>query len=287
MNQLFKGILDCLKAHRFVMRNKLGWVYLIPILFSMIMVAVIFKFTDNLVNVIVEPLVELFQLGTPEAAPDPFWDKIMYGLKIAGEYTLYGIIYLFSYYIFFKIQKYIVLIAMAPLMAYLSEKAEEILMDRTYAFNFNLFLKDVWRGILIAIRNMVLEIIVVLLIGIVISGLSMVLTPLAAIAAPLSAVLIFLVSSYYFGYSSFDYLNERKRLAISAGNRLIWDNKWLVTGNGMVFSVLILMPVLGLMLAPVLCPIGAVISSRDKSLHWEMKDSETARLESKKKLLNS
>ncbi len=267
MNKFFAGLKDCLKAHRLVMRNGMGWAYLIPILFSLVMVTVIFKFTDDLVNTIASPLIDLFRLETPEMAPDAFWDMISYGLKIAAEYTVYGILYIVSYFIFFKIQKYIVLIAMAPLMAYVSEKAEEVLLGNTYEFKWDVFLKDTWRGIRIAIRNMILEIALVLLIGLLISGLSVIFVPLAAIATPLSAVLIFIVSAYYYGYSSFDYLNERKRLSISAGNRLIWENKSLVIGNGAFFGLVILLPFLGITLASIWCPVGGVISAKRFQLH--------------------
>lgn len=267
MKNFLHGIGDCLKAHRVVKQSKMTWVYVIPILFSIIMVSLIFKFTDDLVSSIALPLIDLFSLETPEAIPEALLEKITYGLRIAGEYAIYGVLYLMSYFIFFKIQKYIVLIAMSPVMAYVSEKAEEVLMGNTYEFKMGIFFKDIWRGIRIAMRNLFLELALIVLIGIVISGVSAVFTPLALIATPLSALLMFVVSAYYYGYSSFDYLNERKRMGIKQGNRLIWDNKGLVTGNGSFFGVLILIPFVGLILAPIWCPIGAVISSKKQGFY--------------------
>jgi uncharacterized protein involved in cysteine biosynthesis len=105
------------------------------------------------------------------------------------------------------------------------------------------------------------------IIGIVVSSMAALIAPVALISAPVSLVLSFLVSAYYYGYSSFDYLNERNRLSIRAGNRLIWDNRALVMGNGAFFGFMMLIPFIGVILAPVLCPIGAVISSHKLLLH--------------------
>ena len=272
MNKIFIGVRHCLQAHRVVVKSGIAWVYLIPFLFSMLIVGSIFSFTGGLVRSIADPLVEMFSLTTPESTPDAVAEKLLYFLKIAGEYALYGILYLFSYYLFFKLQKYVILISMAPLMAYVSEKAEEKLLGNTYEFKWGIFLLDFWRGVRIALKNLFLELILLLLITIVISGLSTVFTPLAVIAVPLSAILMFVVSSYYYGYSSFDYLNERRRISISEGSRLIWDNKAVVVGNGAFFSFLILIPFLGIILAPILCPVGAVISAQKN--YYEKKETE-------------
>jgi len=272
MKDFFLGIKDCLRAHKVAVNNGMAWVYFIPVFFSIILITVIFIFIGDLVSAIAAPLIDIFQLSTPGNIPEDIMEKVWHFLKVAGEYTVYGILYVVSIYILFKIQKYIVLIAMAPLMAYVSEKAEEKLLGNTYDFNWITFLSDIWRGVRVALKNLFLELILVALIGLVISGLSVFFTPLAIIAVPLSAVLMFIVSAYYFGYSSFDYLNERRRMSVREGNRLIWDNKNLVAGNGAFFSLLMLVPVLGIIFAPVLCPVGAVISSQKKTLHPKKAD---------------
>ncbi len=272
MKDFFLGITDCFRAHKVVVNNGMAWAYFIPVFFSIILISVIFAFIGDLVSAIASPLIDVFNLSTPENMPGANLEKVWYFLKVAGEYAVYGIIYVLSIYVLFKIQKYIVLIAMAPLMAYLSEKAEEKLLGNSYEFNWITFLSDIWRGVRVALRNLLLELVLLVLIGLVISGLGAVFTPLAVIAAPLSASLMFIVSSYCFGYSSFDYLNERRRLDIKEGNRLIWDNKSLVAGNGAFFSLLMLIPVLGIIFAPILCPVGAVISSQKKSLHPKKAD---------------
>ncbi len=267
MNKILLGFGDVLRAFSFVFKNRLWWTFLVPILFSGIMVFTLFKLSDDFVNFISGGLIDYLGLHVPQDSPVDFWEKCTYWLKLVGEYAIYGVLYVLCYLIFFKIQKYIILIFMAPFIAWISEKAEEIIMQNSYQFSFKLLIKDIWRGIRIAIKNLTLELLLLLIIGIVVSSLTAIFAPLAIIAAPLTVILSFMVSAYYYGFSSFDYLNERNRLSISAGNRLIWDNRLLVVGNGSFFGLMMLIPFVGVILAPVLCPIGAVISSQKLELH--------------------
>ena len=261
------GFTDVLNAFSFLRKNNMRWVFLIPIAFSCVMVLLMFSFSGDFVEALTNYFMDVFHLSAPEKGPEEWLAKIGYWLKIMAEYTIFGVLYLLCYLLFFKVQKYIVLIFMAPFIAWISEKAEEKIMGNTYEFRLKLFLKDTWRGIRIAIKNLFLELIVLIILGIVISSISAIAPPMAFMLAPFGIFLSFLVSAYYYGYSSFDYLNERNRLTISQGNRLIWNHKPLVTGNGIFFGLMMRVPFLGIVLAPVLCPVGAVISSNKMKLH--------------------
>ena len=61
------------------------------------------------------------------------------------------------WFVFSTFSKYITLILLSPLLALLSEKTEELLTGNKYTFNADRFVRDIWRGILIALRNMLLE----------------------------------------------------------------------------------------------------------------------------------
>jgi hypothetical protein len=58
-----------------VVRSGIAWVYLIPFLFSMLIVGSIFSFTGGLVRSIADPLVEMFSLTTPESTPEAVAEK--------------------------------------------------------------------------------------------------------------------------------------------------------------------------------------------------------------------
>ena len=55
------------------------------------------------------------------------------------------------------------MVLMSPLFAYLSEKTEAIATNNTYKFHFVRFLKDTVRGIYIASRNLIFELVFILI----------------------------------------------------------------------------------------------------------------------------
>src|SRR3954464_5127180 len=54
---------------------------------------------------------------------------------------------------YFSLFKYLFLIVGSPLFAYLSEKTEALLEGKDYPFNLKQILKDIYRGIRLALRN--------------------------------------------------------------------------------------------------------------------------------------
>ena len=51
--------------------------------------------------------------------------------------------------------KYLVVIILSPLLAHLSQKTEQILTGNKYRFNLEQLIKDIRRGIRIALRNLI------------------------------------------------------------------------------------------------------------------------------------
>jgi CysZ protein len=181
-----------------------------------------------------------------------FWASIkefVNGVRVGVTTVLLQVAIL---YILFKVNKYLVLILLSPLLAYASERTEEILTGRTYPFSWGQLLKDALRGALIALRNAFLEL------GITI-GL-WVLTLLVPILAPLTAVLLFVVSSYLYGFSMVDYVFERRRLRIGESVRAVNDRLGIVLANGALFSLVMKLPFFGVMFGPALAAIGASIA---------------------------
>lgn len=146
------------------------------------------------------------------------------------------------FFIFATIGGYIVIICLSPVFAILSEKTEEILTGNKYPFNGDQIMRDVVRGVLIAFRNMFIELgymIVIFLLGLFI--------PL--IGGIVGTILLFFIASYFYGFAFIDYTNERRRLSIKQSVQFIRDNKGMAIANGMVFSFFMLIPFCGTTLA--------------------------------------
>ena len=168
-------------------------------------------------------------------------------LLIFGQLILHLVLMLF----YFSLFKYLFLIIGSPLFAYLSEKTESIMEGKDFPFNFKQLLKDIGRGIRLALRNMLWQTVYT------ISILILSFIPLAGWVTPLLALL---VECYYFGFSMLDYSCERNKLSPSQSIQFIGRHKGLAIGNGMVFYGMHLLPFLGWVLAPSYSVIAATIS---------------------------
>ena len=143
---------------------------------------------------------------------------------------------------------------MSPLLALLSERVERILTGKNYPFNWFDFLHDVVRGILLALRNLVIELLLlclVFMIGFI---------PVLNFITP---ALTFYISSYYYGFSMLDYSNERKRFTMKQSIYFISKNRGVAFGNGAVFYLLLLLPFVGWVIAPALSVTAAAIADEN------------------------
>jgi CysZ protein len=147
--------------------------------------------------------------------------------------------------------KYLFLIVGSPLFAYLSEKTEAIMEGKDFPFSVAQLLKDIIRGIRIAFRNMLWQTVYAVAIFI------LAFIPVIGWITPLIALM---VECYYLGFSMLDYSCERHKLSTSQSIAFIGKHKGLAIGNGMVFYMMHLVPVLGWLLAPSYAVIAATIS---------------------------
>lgn len=136
-----------------------------------------------------------------------------------------------------KFSKYIVVITLSPLFAYISQKCEKIVTGKAYTTDFKQIVLDVKRGVRLAVRNMLWEysfFLIILLIAWI--GWD---NPLKS---PLF-YLTFIVGFYYYGFSFIDYNNERRKLNEQDSIKYVRSHRGLAMGIGMVYSFLILVPV--------------------------------------------
>jgi CysZ protein len=135
--------------------------------------------------------------------------------------------------------KHIVMALSAPFMSPVSEKIEayflghENLTHRSTSFKAQL-----WRGVRINVRNLMMELLLtipILLIGFI---------PVIGI---FSTILLFLVQSYYVGFGNMDYTLER-HFKYAESLAFVRKNRGVAIGNGMVFMLFLLIPVIGIIL---------------------------------------
>lgn len=157
--------------------------------------------------------------------------------------------------------KYVIMVIVSPFMSMMSEAIEKK-ENHDYtspAFTLSKFISDLLRGLRIALGNLIKEL--SLTIAIFLVGLF----PLFTIATP---VLLFLVQSYYAGFGNIDYYLER-HASVRESKRFVSHNKGLAIGNGAVFMLLLLIPVIGLFLAPALGTVAATTQAMKRHEYFD------------------
>ena len=165
---------------------------------------------------------------------------------------------------YYKISKYVVIIAMSPIMAFVSERTETILNGSEVPFSWGQFCKDILRGVILAIRNFIIEIGFIIILGVLGLIIGLVFPPLAVITTPLFAVLTFTIGAYFYGFATMDYTSERRKLSASESVRYIWKHKGVALANGTIFTLWLIVPIfgtyVGTIFAPITCTVGATLA---------------------------
>lgn len=214
-NQLKLGLTSYLKALRLMWANNLARYLLIPVLLNIIVVVVLVFSGVGIgdwINGIIERSVENMN-GWIHAA--------MIGIKI--------ILPIIFFALFIFIGGTIVNILMSPIYTFLSEKTETILTGKEFPFDFKQTLKDVWRAIIIALRNTAKQL--------SLTVLCLLLNFIPVVGSVASIILIFIINAYYFGYGFMDYTYERWRLSPKDSRKETHKLKFITFATGAVYSL--------------------------------------------------
>ncbi|MBP6696337.1 MAG: EI24 domain-containing protein [Flavobacteriales bacterium] len=254
MNGIVHGFGGFLRAFGFMLRHRMAWMFLVPALLWIVLAYGLFTLLEGPAALIGEWLAQWLGVEVVPAteAETSWWNTAKSILNSTREVLVWIALKLITLFVLFTVNKYLVLILLSPLLAYASERAEEILTGRSFPFSWAQLSRDAVRGSLLALRNGTVELFAAVLIGIV--GLVL------PILLPANAVLLFLLSAYFYGFSMIDYVLERRKLRVVDSVHVVNDHLGPVIGNGMAFSMLMKIPLLGTMLAPLLGAVGVVLA---------------------------
>jgi CysZ protein len=234
---MIKNIIIGLKAYadsfRLISELKLWKYFAIPILISVVTALTIgfsaYSFSDNITDYISSLI--------PSWNP-PNWVRSIEIIFISLIIVAVGLI----------LYKHIIMALSAPFMSPVSEKIEQHFLGKEHSSQRHTsFSQQLWRGIRINLRNLVKEILLtipILLIGFI---------PVIGI---FSTVLLFLIQSYYAGFGNMDYTLER-HFNYKDSINFVSKHKGLAVGNGIIFMLLLLIPVIGIILVLPLSVVSA------------------------------
>jgi CysZ protein len=256
IEQFVRGVTNCISGFKILFSSGFKRFMLYPLLVWLIFWTISIAGSFALAGSITDQLSALIEFSE---LPDLFpWIQNL-GPYLKGIFTF--LLKLFIQFLFFMLGgtlvKYIVLILLSPVFSILSEKADARLSGKSFPFSFRQFLNDILRGILISLRNMLLEY------GVIFACFftTLLAPPLVALTAPLT-----LLAAWYFtGFTLMDYNCERYRYSLRQSVTLLRNNKGYVCGTGFVYSVFLALPfmagsLIGLVLGPAIAVIGGTIS---------------------------
>ncbi len=244
LKELVISIQAYFRAHEFIRRHNLWkWILVPGVIYALLFMTGMWLFWTSSGDF----LDWLFRFAGIKNWLDQMQNSLLNYLFITGS-IIFRLILLFFYFSLFK---YLFLIVGAPVFAYLSEKTESIIEGNDYPVSISQLMKDIVRGIRLAFRNTLWQ---------TVYTITILLFSLIPVVGWVSPVIAFLVECYYYGFSMLDYSAERHKLSTSQSIDFISSKKGLAIGNGMVFYLLHLIPILGWVLAPAYAVVAATLS---------------------------
>jgi len=244
LKEIVLAIQSYFKAHSFIREHHLWkWILVPGIIYTLLFVTGIYFFGKS-ANNFIEWILNMMHANTWLHQSN---SRLLRFLFVFTAAILWLVLMLF----YFSLFKYLWLIVGSPIFAYLSEKTEAIIEKRDYPFSMPQLIKDIVRGIAIALRNTLWQTVYT------VSILILSFVPIAGWITPLIALLI---ECYYYGFSMLDYSCERRRMTAQESVYYIGNHKGLAIGNGMVFYLMHIVPIIGWILAPAYAVVAATLS---------------------------
>ena len=244
LKEIIIAIQSYFEAHDFIRKHRLWkWIIIPGILYTLLFIFGMYFFwqsSNNAVNWISQ------QIGLEAWLQKQRSDWLSFLFVMAG--LILRIVLVFFYFSLFK---YLFLIIGSPVFAYLSEKTESILEGKDFPFDGKQLLKDVLRGIRLALRNTLWQTVYVV---------SLLLLSLVPLAGWITPVIALFVECYYYGSSMLDYSLERHKLTYAQSINYIGRHRGLAIGNGLMFYLMHGFIIIGWVLAPAYAVVAATLS---------------------------
>lgn len=224
IQNIFKGLQVYTGAYALISKLKLWKYFVIPMLISLVVFVLIFVSAYGLSDNLGEWIAGIW-----------VWET--------GKATFTAISTFISGIVIFAIglilYKHIIMALSSPFMSPVSEKIEAYFTGQPVKNNINSsFTQQLLRGIRISLRNLSQELLFTL---------PILLLKFIPVVNIFSTALLFLVQAYYAGFGNMDYTLER-HIKYRESISFVKKNRGIAIGNGIVFMLFLLIPVVGVIL---------------------------------------
>jgi len=243
------------QAIGYIFRKKLAWFFLFPLLLNILLFMGGWEYIGQLSEATQE-----FLKGYLDLEHATFWGAQTLNTLLSGFiWILFKILF---FLIFAYFGGYIIIILLSPVFSFLSERTEKIQTGHEYPFQLKQLLRDIFRGVCIATRNLLIELALTILLF---------LLSFVPVIGWFSAIILFFVSAYFYGFSFMDYALERKKLNLRQSVQFMRENKGIVIANGMIFSLCLVIPFCGVSLSSFAAIVSVVAGTLAIDEKWKSK----------------
>lgn len=151
-----------------------------------------------------------------------------------------------SSHILFYVNSFTIITLLSPFNNLLSAKCDEKLNKKTFPYSVGEFFSDLWRAIKINSILLFAYLISIVLVHLVFAFLDV---------DFIKESIIFVITSFLFGFSFFDYNFERYKMRISETIVKGMKNWQFILVGGIIFQLLYLIPFVGVVISPFLITI--------------------------------
>jgi CysZ protein len=247
LKELIISIRAFFAAHHFIMQHRMWkWMILPGILYSVLFLVGMNYFSQSS-SFFIEWII--LKTGLKSWVDSLSSDLIGFFITM-GSFWLWFTLLLF----YFALFKFIFLVLFSPFFSYLHLRIEAVQKNEIFVFDFSAYAGLMLRAIRLSLTNILWQTVYLIPIILVCT------IPLIGWFTPIFTILL---ECYFFGYAMLDYglaTENKNRLAAST---YVNRHKGLPIGNGIVFYLMHLIPVIGWMTAPFYSLIAAHLNTQE------------------------
>ena len=241
LKELILSFTAYFKAHQFILQNKLWkWMIVPGIIYSVLFLVGMDYFSQSS-SFFIEWII--LKTGLKSWVDSVNSDWLGFFITM-GSFWLWFTLLMF----YFALFKFIFLFLFAPFFSYLHLKLVAIQEGIPFVFNSTLYKKLLLRAITLNLKNLLWQTVYLIPIVLFCS------LPLIGWFTPIFTILM---ECYFYGYAMLDYGLATEQQSKIAAASYVNRHKGLPIGNGIVFYMLHLIPIIGWMTAPFYALIAA------------------------------
>jgi CysZ protein len=247
LKELILSIRAYYMAHQFILQNKLWKWMIIPGIIYTTLFMIGMNYFGQSSSFFIEWIILKTGLKTFVDSLNSDWLGFFITM---GSFWLWFTLLLF----YFAIFKCIFLILFSPLFTFLHLRVAAIQQEKAFVLNINTYRRLVLRAIQLSLTNLLWQTVYLIPVVLVCT------LPLIGWFTPIFTILM---EAYFYGYAMIDYGLATEQQSRIASASYVSEHKGLPIGNGLLFYLLHLIPIIGWMTAPFYALIAAHINTQE------------------------